>query len=79
MGAKVGIWSQHTMTVKGPTILKGRELFGPDIRAGLAYVLAAITAKGRSVINNVHFIDRGYERIEERLKAVGVDIERVAN
>jgi len=79
MGAKVGIWSQHTMTTKGPTILIGRKLFVPYIRAGLSYVLAAITAKGRSVINNVHFIDRGYERIEERLKAVGVDIERVAN
>ncbi|KKU25936.1 MAG: UDP-N-acetylglucosamine 1-carboxyvinyltransferase [Candidatus Magasanikbacteria bacterium GW2011_GWA2_46_17] len=79
MGAKLSVWSKHTMTVKGPTVLKGRELDGPDIRAGLAYILAAIVAKGRSVINNVHYIDRGYERIEERLKAVGVDIERVSN
>ncbi|MDO8590696.1 MAG: UDP-N-acetylglucosamine 1-carboxyvinyltransferase [bacterium] len=79
MGAKLNVWSKHTMTVKGPSVLKGRELDGPDIRAGLAYILAAIVAKGRSVINNVHYIDRGYERIEERLKAVGVDIERVSN
>ncbi|MES2087504.1 MAG: UDP-N-acetylglucosamine 1-carboxyvinyltransferase [Patescibacteria group bacterium] len=79
MGAKLNVWSKHTMTIKGPAILKGRELDGPDIRAGLAYILAAIVAKGRSVINNVHYVDRGYERIEERLKAVGVDIERVSN
>lgn len=79
MGAELNVWSKHTMTVKGPTILKGRELDGPDIRAGLAYVLAAIVAKGRSVINNVHYIDRGYERIESRLRSVGVDIERVSN
>ena len=79
MGAKLNVWSKHTMTVKGPTLLKGRELDGPDIRAGLAYILAAIVAKGRSVINNVHYIDRGYERIEERLKTVGVDIERISN
>ncbi len=79
MGANVNVWSAHTMTVKGPSVLKGRELDGPDIRAGLAYILAAIVAKGRSVINNVHYIDRGYERIEERLKAVGVDIERITN
>lgn len=79
MGAKISVWNPHTMTVKGPSLLKGRELDGPDIRAGLAYILAATIARGRSVINNVHYIDRGYERIEERLKAVGVDIERVRN
>ncbi len=79
MGAKLNVWSKHTMTVKGPTVLKGRELDGPDIRAGLAYILAAIVAKGRAVINNVHYIDRGYERIEDRLKGVGVDIERITN
>ncbi|MBI2476136.1 MAG: UDP-N-acetylglucosamine 1-carboxyvinyltransferase [Candidatus Taylorbacteria bacterium] len=79
MGAKINVWNTHTMTVKGPSMLKGRELEGPDIRAGLAYILAAIVARGRSVINNVHYIDRGYERIEERLKAVGADIERISN
>ena len=79
MGAKISVWNTHMMTVKGPALLKGQELEGPDIRAGLAYILAAIVANGRSVINNVHYIDRGYERIEERLRAVGVDIERVSN
>lgn len=79
MGADLNVWNSHSMTIKGPKLLKGRELDGPDIRAGLAYVLAAVISKGRSVINNVHYVDRGYERIEERLKAVGVDIERVSN
>lgn len=79
MGASIHAWGPHTMTVKGPSILKGRELDGPDIRAGLAYVLSAIVAKGRSVINNVHYVDRGHERIEERLKVIGVDIERITN
>jgi len=49
------------------------------LRAGLAYILAAIIAKGNSVINNVHFVDRGYEKIEERLKNIGADIERISN
>lgn len=79
MGATINVWNTHNATIKGPTILKGRELDGPDIRAGLAYVIAGIIAKGRSVINNVHYIDRGYERVEERLRAVGVDIERISN
>lgn len=79
MGADVRVWSPHTLTVKGPTPLRGRELEGPDIRAGLAYILAAVVAKGRSVVNNVHYVDRGYERIEERLAAVGVDMERISN
>lgn len=79
MGAKLNVWNTHVMAVKGPSIFKGRELDGPDIRAGLAYILAGIIAKGRSVINNIHYVDRGYERIETRLKAIGVDIERVTN
>ena len=58
-------------------MLRGKELEGPDLRAGLAYVIAAIIAKGDSVVNNVHYIDRGYEKIEERLRDIGVDIKRV--
>ncbi len=77
MGADITLWDAHRVMVKGPTPLKGRELEGPDIRAGLAFVIAAIIAKGESVINNIYYIDRGYERIEERLKEVGVDIKRV--
>ncbi|MFA6552273.1 MAG: UDP-N-acetylglucosamine 1-carboxyvinyltransferase [Candidatus Paceibacterota bacterium] len=79
MGADVKVWDSHQAMIKGPTELKGKELDGPDLRAGLAYILAAIIAKGNSVINNVHFVDRGYEKIEERLQKIGVEIERVAN
>ena len=77
MGANIKMWDAHRVLVKGPTSLKGKELDGPDIRAGLAYILAAIVAEGESTINNAYFIDRGYERIEERLKKIGVKIKRV--
>lgn len=79
MGASITMWNAHEIGVKGPTLLSGRELDGPDIRAGLAYVIAAVVAKGNSAINNVRVIDRGYEQIEGRLEAIGVDIERVSN
>ena len=77
MGADIKMWDAHRALIKGPTLLKGKELDGPDIRAGLAYILAAIVAEGESTINNAYFIDRGYERIEERLQKIGVKIKRV--
>lgn len=77
MGADIKMWDAQRALVKGPIPLKGKELDGPDIRAGLAYILAAIIAEGESIINNVYFIDRGYERIEERLQKIGVKIKRV--
>lgn len=79
MGADIKLWDSLRATIKGPSDLRGKELDGPDIRAGLAYVIAAIIAKGDSVINNIHYIDRGYEKIEERLRKIGVEIERVTN
>ena len=79
MGATIEIWDPHRIMVKGPVSLKGRVLESPDLRAGLAFVIAAIVAKGESVVHNVYNIDRGYERIEERLKEIGVDIIRVKN
>jgi UDP-N-acetylglucosamine 1-carboxyvinyltransferase len=79
MGAAITQWDTHRAMVKGQTPLRGKELDGPDLRAGLAYILAGIVAEGDSVINNIHFVDRGYEQIEVRLKAIGVDIERVSN
>lgn len=79
MGADITVWDPQRIAVKGPTPLSGRELEGPDIRAGLAYLVAAIVADGPSVINNVYHIDRGYERIEERLAAVGAPVIRVAH
>lgn len=78
MGADVRLWDPHRATVKGPTPLRGREVESPDIRAGLAFIIAAIIANGDSIIHNVHYIDRGYEKIEDRLKKVGVDIKRIS-
>ncbi|MEK7558232.1 MAG: UDP-N-acetylglucosamine 1-carboxyvinyltransferase [Patescibacteria group bacterium] len=79
MGATTETWDPHRIMVKGPTELSGRVLESPDLRAGLAFVIAAIVAKGESVVHNVYNIDRGYEKIEERLKKIGVDIVRVKN
>ena len=76
MGADITVWNQHQALVKGPTPLKRKELDGPDIRAGLAYIIAALVAKGESIINNVYYIDRGYENIEGKLSGIGVDIKR---
>lgn len=77
MGAKITLWDSHRMLVQGPRALSGKKLTSPDIRAGLALLLAAIIAKGESVIHNVYYIDRGYEAIEERLSSIGVSIERI--
>ncbi|OGZ06176.1 MAG: UDP-N-acetylglucosamine 1-carboxyvinyltransferase [Candidatus Lloydbacteria bacterium RIFCSPLOWO2_01_FULL_50_20] len=76
MGANIAMMDPHRVLVKGPTPLSGKQLESPDLRAGLAFVIAAVTAEGTSVIHNIYNIDRGYERIEERLRAIGVDIVR---
>ena len=78
MGADIKMWDAHQITVKGPTVLKGKDMEGPDIRAGIAFILAAIVAKGQSIIRNAYLIDRGYEQIEKRLRKIGVNIRRVA-
>lgn len=77
MGAKIVLCDPHRIIVSGPTPLRGRHMESPDLRAGLAFVIAAIIAKGRSFIDNIHHIDRGYEKIEERLQNIGVNLERV--
>lgn len=78
MGANIKLWDTHRATVEGPMSLKGRDLEGPDIRAGLAYIIAATVAKGDSTIHNAYFIDRGYEQIEKRLQSIGLKIERLS-
>lgn len=78
MGARVDHWDSHRATVHGGTPLKGRTLKSPDIRAGLAFIIAAIIADGTSEIHNVYLIDRGYERVEEKLANIGVAISRVS-
>ena len=76
MGADITVMDPHRILVRGPRTLKGKNLESPDLRAGLAYVIAAVVARGSSVIHNVYNIDRGYEDIENRLRGVGVEIIR---
>ena len=77
MGARVVVCDPHRAVVTGPARLYGERLESPDIRAGMALLLAALAAEGESVIGNVAQIDRGYERIDERLRSLGAAIERV--
>jgi UDP-N-acetylglucosamine 1-carboxyvinyltransferase len=77
MGARIIVCDPHRVVVSGPARLYGQRLTSPDIRAGMAMLIAALCADGRSVIGNVAEIDRGYERIDDRLRAVGAQIERV--
>lgn len=77
MGANIMMADPHRVIVKGPTKLMGKKIHSPDIRAGMALIIAALIAKGQSVIDNVYQIDRGYEKIVERLRTLGADITRV--
>ena len=76
MGARIILCDPHRAIVVGPSSLLGAEISSPDIRAGMALLLAALAAKGESIIHNIHQIDRGYERIEERLNPLGARIVR---
>ncbi len=80
MGAQIILCDPHRATVIGLNRrfqLRGIEMTSPDIRAGVALLIAALSAKGKSIINNIHQIDRGYERIDERLNALGAEIKRI--
>ncbi len=80
MGAQIILCDPHRATVIGLNRrfqLRGIEMTSPDIRAGVALLIAALSARGKSVIHNIHQIDRGYERIDERLNALGAEIKRV--
>ena len=77
MGARIVLCDPHRCLVQGPSRLIGEQLESPDIRAGLALVTAALAAQGTSQIRNIGQIDRGYERIDEKLKALGAHIQRV--
>ena len=76
MGARIVLCDPHRAVISGPSPLKGGVVESPDIRAGMAMLLAALAAEGPSTIHNVGQIERGYERIDERLRALGADIER---
>lgn len=74
MGANIIMCDPHRTVVSGPSLLHGRKLTSPDLRAGIALVIAALTAEGRTEIDNIYQIERGYENIAERLKTLGADI-----
>jgi UDP-N-acetylglucosamine 1-carboxyvinyltransferase len=75
MGADVEIMNPHQFLIHGPTELKGSIVASQDIRAGAAMLLAALAAKGKTEIANIHYIHRGYQNIEGKLKILGADIE----
>jgi len=77
MGARIILCDPHRVVVSGPAPLHGRELQSPDIRAGMALVIAALAAEGESIIRNIRQIERGYENLHERLQKLGADIERI--
>ena len=80
MGAKIILCDPHRATVIGhdfKSTLKATTMTSPDIRAGVSLLIAALSAKGTSIIHNIEQIDRGYENIDERLRAIGAKIERV--
>ncbi len=76
MGAKIILCDPHRAVVVGPSLLYGSDLRSPDIRAGMALILAALCAEGKSTIYNIGQIDRGYENLQQKLNGIGADIKR---
>ena len=76
LGAKIQI-KKNTATIYGDSNFQGAELMSSDLRASVALVLAAMVSKGKSIINRIYHLDRGYEKIEKKLKKIGVDIKRI--
>ncbi len=76
MGARIVLCDPHRAIVNGPTRLHGEMISSPDIRAGMALLIAALCADGRTTIQNINQLDRGYEKIDERLNALGASIQR---
>ncbi|GMO59439.1 MAG: UDP-N-acetylglucosamine 1-carboxyvinyltransferase [Treponemataceae bacterium] len=76
MGARITLCDPHRAVVSGPSVLHGEHLVSPDVRAGMAMVIAALAAQGESEISNIYQVERGYEHLTERLKTLGAHIER---
>ncbi len=76
MGANIDI-EDHVAVVEGVNGFSSAEVMASDLRAGASLVLAALKADGESIVNRIYHVDRGYEKLEEKLKAIGADIERV--
>ena len=77
MGAKIVLCDPHRAVIVGSSDLHGEEIVSPDIRAGMALLIASLCAEGKSIIHNIRQIDRGYEKIDERLCSLGADIVRI--
>lgn len=77
MGADILMCDPHRVLISGPTKLYGKKISSPDIRAGIALVIAALIAEGETELDNIYQIDRGYEKIEQRLQALGANIQRI--
>jgi UDP-N-acetylglucosamine 1-carboxyvinyltransferase len=77
MGARIILCDPHRAVVSGAASLQGMDLVSPDVRAGMALVIASLCAEGKSTIQNVYQIERGYENIAPRLAALGARIQRV--
>lgn len=78
MGAKIVLCDPHRAVVSGPASLKGSNMVSPDVRAGMAMVIAALCADGKSTISNIYQIERGYENLAGKLKSLGARIERIS-
>lgn len=78
MGADIIMCDPHRVVVNGPTKLFAKRLTSPDLRAGIAMIIAGLIAEGQTEIDNIYQIDRGYENIDERLRALGADIKRIS-
>ena len=76
MGARIVLCDPHRAVISGPAKLHGSELISPDVRAGMAMIIAAMCAEGKSVISNVYQVERGYEKLVERLAGLGARIVR---
>jgi len=77
MGARIILCDPYRCLIQGPNRLYGENLESPDIRAGMSILLAALAAKGQSTIRNVSQIERGYQDVDKKLRALGANIERV--
>ena len=77
MGAKITLCDPHRAVVSGPSVLHAADLVSPDVRAGMAMVIAAMAARGDSTIKNIYQIERGYENLTERLESLGAHIKRI--
>lgn len=78
MGASATILDPHRALIVGPTVLSGREVSSLDVRSGMTLIIAALVAQGTTTLKDVHHIDRGYEKIDERLRGIGAKIERIS-